>query len=135
MAHLLLLCVWVLLHSTALTQRTPARYSRLSACLGLESPTTSCVVCDTQVTVDAVGGRNCSGTGRSLAGLSCSSLEDVVESVAVGNTQSGAESCVEVLVQPQPGDIAHQVLARENRVLRQNLVIRGTDKVGQLQYR
>lgn len=120
----------VLLEGTAEAQ-PPRRYTRVSACLNPDSPSgPNCVVCDTAVTVDALRGRNCSDSGRSLAGVSCNSLEDVVDSIAMSNTVSGMGSCVAVLVEPRPGREAHVVLARENRVLRQNVVIRGTDTVG-----
>lgn len=125
MAFLLLLLLAVL-YSTARSQ-DPPRFSRLSSCLGRPGSTTSCVVCEAQVTVDADVGRDCSRAGRSLVGVTCSRLEDVIESIAVGETLN--RGCVEVLVEPRPGVEAHVVFARENRVLMQNLVIRGTSKV------
>lgn len=129
MALLLLLLVSAtLLCRPAQSQVLQApRFSRLSSCLENPDRKTNCVVCGAQVTVDADVGRDCSGTGRSLVGITCSRLEDVIESIAVGETRR--DGCVAVLVEPRPGNEAHVVFAREDRVLTQNLVMQGTSQV------
>ena len=126
---LVLLLGSAMLCGTAQGQAAP-RFSRLSSCLGTLGSSSRCVTCRTQVTVDAEEGADCSRTDRSLEGRTCSRLEDVIESIAMRETEGGGGGCVGVLVQPRPLGMAHVVLARENRVLTQNIVIRGTDQVG-----
>ncbi len=122
----------VLLLSTVLyaTVQAQSRFPPYATCLerGLADPTSpvitpSCIRCSSQVTVDAGRGADCSREDGSLSGRTCSQLEDVLESLAVGATRSG--DCVQVDV---VGGEAYRVLARESRVIRQSVVIRGPDE-------
>lgn len=106
-------------------QLGPESFTPLSACLGRPGSTSRCIQCDTSVTVEEGGGQDCSDIEGSLDGRVCSRLEDVVESVATGQTEHGAGSCIRVLVSARDSGEPYLVQAKGGRTVSQNVVFAG----------
>lgn len=100
------------------------RFTSASSCLA-NGGSSSCIVCDTTVTVGPTG-QNCGDLqNEDLIGRVCDRLEDVVESIARQETRHRPGGCIEVLIHPKVGEEAHVVQARDGRVIQQSVVFRG----------
>ncbi len=104
------------------------RFPGVTSCLDTASPSTSCLTCSTTVSVSAAG-EDCSRTQRALNGRDCTELEDVIDSIArqETTTMEGTGECIQLFIQPR--ERPYRVLARENRIIQQSVVLTGMSEV------
>lgn len=114
-----------LLHSPRVyCQLDSDKFTAISSCLGRPSTTSSCITCAVTVRV-LEGGSDCSNSDGSLNNRNCSQLDDVIQSIAVGQTTHDPMDCIRILISPKADGQPYVVLARGERVLAWSVVFTG----------